>query len=99
MTTSRPEFLDDGPIKPVRIWGRTGRRPILAAGNSNGDIEMLEYAHAAEPLVPSLCLLVQHDDADREFDYVAGAEQALDEAAANGWTVVSVRKDWAAVFG
>ena len=41
-TTSRPEFLDDGPIKPVRIWGRTGRRPIVAAGNSNGDIQMLQ---------------------------------------------------------
>ena len=45
LTTSRPEFFDDGPIKPVRIWGRTGRRPILAAGNSNGDIQMLQYTH------------------------------------------------------
>jgi phosphoglycolate phosphatase-like HAD superfamily hydrolase len=95
LTTSRPEFLDDGPIKPVRIWGRTGRRPILAVGNSNGDIEMLQYAHAA---APSLCLLVRHDDADREFDYVAGAEKALDEAKARGWTVVSIRNDWATVF-
>jgi hypothetical protein len=42
LTTSRPEFFDDGPVKPVRIWGRTGRRPILAAGNPNGDIQMLE---------------------------------------------------------
>ena len=42
-TTAQPEFLDDGPMKPVRLWGRIGRRPILAAGNSNGDIEMLEY--------------------------------------------------------
>jgi phosphoglycolate phosphatase-like HAD superfamily hydrolase len=96
LTTSRPEFLDDGPIKPVRIWGRTGRRPILAAGNSNGDIQMLQYTQAAEP---SLCMLVLHDDADREFDYVAGAEKALDEAKAKGWTVVSVRDDWATVFG
>jgi phosphoglycolate phosphatase-like HAD superfamily hydrolase len=99
MTTSRPEFLDDGPIKPVRIWGRTGRRPILAAGNSNGDIQMLQYTQASEPPRPSLCMLVRHDDADREFDYVAGAEKALDEAAAKGWTVVSVRNDWATVFG
>jgi len=95
LTTSRPEFLDDGPVKPVRIWGRTGRRPILAAGNSNGDIEMLKYAHAA---APSLCLLVRHDDADREFDYVAGAEKVFDEADAQGWTVVSIRDDWATVF-
>jgi hypothetical protein len=96
LTTSRPEFLDDGPIKPVRIWGRTGRRPILAAGNSNGDIEMLQYAQSGKP---SLCLLLLHDDADREFDYVAGAEKALDEATANGWTVVSIRNCWTTVFG
>jgi len=96
LTTSRPEFLDDGPIKPVRIWGRTGRRPILAAGNSNGDIPMLEYAQAVGP---SLCMLVLHDDADREFDYVAGAEKALGEAKAQDWTVVSSRDDWATVFG
>jgi len=43
---AQPEFLDDGPVKPARIWGRIGRRPILAAGNSNGDIQMLEYADA-----------------------------------------------------
>jgi phosphoglycolate phosphatase-like HAD superfamily hydrolase len=97
LTTSRPEFLDDGPIKPVRIWGRTGRRPIVAAGNSNGDIQMLQYTHAAGRA--SLCLLVLHDDADREFAYVAGAEKALDEARAKGWTVVSVRDDWTTVFG
>jgi phosphoglycolate phosphatase-like HAD superfamily hydrolase len=96
LTTSRPEFLDDGPIKPVRIWGRTGRRPILAAGNSNGDIHMLQYAHAGSP---SLCLLLLHDDADREFDYVAGAEKSLEEADANGWTVVSIRNSWTTVFG
>ena len=88
--------LDDGPVKPVRIWGRTGRRPILAVGNSNGDIEMLQYTQAG---TPSLCVLVRHDDAEREFDYAAGAERALDEAQANGWTVVSIRNDWAAVFG
>jgi phosphoglycolate phosphatase-like HAD superfamily hydrolase len=96
LTTSRPEFLDDGPIKPVRIWGRMGRRPILAAGNSNGDIHMLQYIHAGSP---SLCLLLLHDDADREFDYVAGAEKSLEEADVNGWTVVSIRNSWTTVFG
>ncbi|HEY7052772.1 MAG TPA: HAD family hydrolase, partial [Mycobacterium sp.] len=79
-TTAQPEFLDDGPIKPVRIWGRTGRRPIFAAGNSNGDIQMLEYTRG-------LRLLIRHDDAQREFDYVAGAEQALHDAEKQGWTV------------
>jgi phosphoglycolate phosphatase-like HAD superfamily hydrolase len=96
-TTATPEFMDDGPVKPVRIWGRTGRRPILAAGNSNGDVQMLE--HTAAGSGPSLCLVVRHDDADREFAYTAGAERALDEAAANGWTVVSMRDEWVTVFG
>jgi phosphoglycolate phosphatase-like HAD superfamily hydrolase len=96
LTTSRPEFLNDGPVKPVRIWGRTGRRPILAAGNSNGDIQMLQYAQSAKP---SLCLLLLHDDAEREFDYVAGAEKSLEEAKANGWTVVGIRDSWTTVFG
>jgi phosphoglycolate phosphatase-like HAD superfamily hydrolase len=96
ITTAQPEFLDDGPIKPVRIWARTGRRPILAAGNSNGDIQMLEYTQAGT--APSLQILVRHDDAEREFDYVAGAEKALDEAEAKGWTVASIRDDWSEVF-
>ena len=62
------DYLDDGPEKPVRIWTRTGRRPVLAAGNSNGDIEMLEFTQ--HPDKPTLRLLVLHDDAEREFDYV-----------------------------
>ena len=50
-TTAEPEFLDDGPIKPVRLWNRIGRRPIFAAGNSNGDIEMLEFTGASSHAV------------------------------------------------
>jgi phosphoserine phosphatase len=96
-TTSTPEFLDDGPVKPVRIWGRTGRRPILAAGNSNGDIQMLQ--HAAAGPGPSLCMLVLHDDDEREFAYTAGAEKSLEQASTDGWTVVSMRNDWTTVFG
>ena len=90
------DYLDDGPEKPVHIWTRTGRRPVLAAGNSNGDIEMLDFAE--HPDKPSLRLLVLHDDAEREFDYVAGAERALDHAASSGWKVVSIKNDWAEVF-
>jgi phosphoserine phosphatase len=90
------DVFDDGPIKPVRIWSRIGRRPILAAGNSNGDIPMLRYAGGKGR--PALRLLVLHDDAEREFDYTAGAEKSLEQAAAHGWTVVSVRNDWETVF-
>jgi phosphoserine phosphatase len=94
--TPKPEYLDDGPEKPVRIWSRTGRRPILAAGNTNGDVPMLEFAERSDK--PSLSLLINHDDADREFAYTAGAERALDRAGTDGWTVVSVENDWVTVF-
>jgi len=90
------DVLDDGPEKPVRIWNRVGRRPLLAAGNSNGDVPMLAFAE--QPDRPSLRLLVLHDDPDREFDYVVGAEQALQLAGSNGWTVVSIKDDWTTVF-
>lgn len=96
LTTSRPEFLNDGPVKPVRIWERVGRRPILVAGNSNGDIEMLDYACAGDR--PALALLVHHDDGEREFAYDTGAEKALQRAEAQQWTVTSMREDWSAVF-
>ena len=96
LTTAQPEFLNDGPVKPVRIWGRVGRRPILAVGNSNGDIEMLQYAAAGPG--PSLAMLVCHDDVDREFAYTAGAEKALDHAETFGWTQASMRDDWRTVF-
>ncbi|MET0997926.1 MAG: HAD family hydrolase [Marmoricola sp.] len=90
------DYLDDGPEKPVHIWTRTGRRPVLAAGNSNGDIEMLDFTQ--HPDKPTLRLLVLHDDSEREFDYVSGSERALELATSNGWTVVSVKHDWATVF-
>lgn len=90
------DVVDDGPEKPIRIWNRTGRRPLMAAGNSNGDIPMLKFSE--QPNRPALRLLVLHDDPDREFDYVAGAEEALKLARDNNWTVVSVKDDWTTVF-
>jgi hypothetical protein len=90
------DYLDDGPQKPIRIWSRVGRRPLLAAGNSNGDGAMLDFTRHADK--PFLRLLVLHDDAEREFSYTAGAEKALDQAARDDWTVVSMRNDWATVF-
>ena len=87
-------FFDDGPEKPVRIWTRIGRRPILAVGNSNGDVPMLQYVQKS-PL--SLSLLIHHDDDTGRGDdpYDKGAEVAL---ATAGLTIVSVKDDWATVF-
>jgi hypothetical protein len=90
------EFFDDGPEKPVRIWSRLGRRPVLVGGNSNGDIQMMRFANIAER--KSLRLLVHHDDAEREFAYDDGAEEALKRAAERGWTVISMKDDWSAIF-
>jgi phosphoserine phosphatase len=97
MYKSTIEFFDDGPEKPVRIWSRIGRRPLVAVGNSNGDLPMMRFARASgrEPLR----ILVRHDDADREFAYDEGAEDVLSWAADHDdWTVVSVRDDWTSVF-
>ncbi|MET7772651.1 HAD family hydrolase [Nocardia sp. NPDC005366] len=90
------DVLDDGPDKPVRIWSRIGRRPLLAVGNTNGDIPMLRFTERGDR--PTLRMLVLHDDPAREFDYVNGAERALESAATEGWTVISIRDDWATVF-
>jgi phosphoserine phosphatase len=90
------DFFDDGPEKPIRIWSRIGRRPILSFGNSNGDVPMLAFSGTST--TPSLRLLLLHDDADREFDYTAGAEQALEAASRENWTVVSMKNDWNTVF-
>jgi phosphoserine phosphatase len=90
------DFFDDGPEKPIRIWSRIGRRPILAFGNSNGDVPMLAYSGAES--LPALRLLLLHDHSNREFDYTAGAEQARDIAAQQNWTVVSIKNDWNTVF-
>jgi hypothetical protein len=96
LTQPQLDVLDDGAEKPPRIWSRIGKRPILAAGNSNGDIAMLQFAN--KPPRPALRLLLLHDDPVREFDYVEGAERSLELAKRYGWTVVSIRNDWKTVF-
>jgi len=96
MRKPEADVLDDGPQKPIRIWSRVGRRPLLAAGNSNGDIPMLDFTQHADK--PTLRLLVLHDDAEREFDYTSGAEASLERAQAESWTVVSIKNDWSIVF-
>jgi phosphoserine phosphatase len=89
-TRALTQPLDDGPGKPVHIYDRLGLPPVLAAGNADGDIQMLELARFG--------ILLHHDDAEREYAYDAGAEKALEAAAAAGWVVVSMRRDFATVF-
>ena len=95
--TAAADYLDDGPEKPVRIWSRTGRRPVLAGGNSNGDIEMLDWTRH-----PSHAHAAAARAARRRRARVRlrrrGREQALELADRNGWTVVSVKDDWSTVF-
>jgi hypothetical protein len=89
-------IIDDGPEKAVQIWSHVGARPVIAGGNSNGDAEMLAFV---DPSVASaLRMLVRHDDADREFAYVTGAERAFETASQRGWLVVSMKDDWNQVF-
>jgi phosphoserine phosphatase len=91
--SSKLDAFDDGPEKPLRIWARTGRRPAIAVGNSNGDLEMLQFAGGESK--PALRLVVRHDDAEREVDDAGGADRVLDA----GFTEISMREDWETVFG
>ena len=84
------DVVDDGPGKPIQIWNNIGRRPILAAGNSNGDLQMLTFAGGTT--LPALRLLVAHDDDEREFDYQAGADKIVEAVQANGWTSISIKE-------
>jgi phosphoglycolate phosphatase-like HAD superfamily hydrolase len=88
--------IDDGPGKPLHIHRSIGRRPIMAAGNSDGDIHMLKYAVGHKGL--TLGLLVHHDDAEREYAYDAGSEKALQLLPKEGWIEVSMKNDWKTVF-
>ena len=74
----------------MHTWARTGRRPLIAGGNADGDIEMLSQAH--------LAILVDHDDLKREFAYATGSEKALELAKLLRWTVASMARDFLTVF-
>ena len=100
--TRLPElnFMDDNVGKPVGINMHIGRRPIAAFGNSDGDLQMLQWTAASNG--PGFALLVHHTDPVREFAYDASSmgklDVALTEAATKGWTVVDMKNDWNRVF-
>ena len=101
--TRLPElnFIDDGPGKPVGINEHIGRRPILAFGNSDGDLQMLQWTAAGTGA--RFMGIVHHTDAVREWAYdrnssIGKLDKALDEATARGWTVVDMRQDWKVIF-
>jgi len=89
-------LFNDEAGKPANIQLHVGRRPILAFGNSDGDVEMLEFA--AGSAHPSLSLVLRHDDAEREYAYDDRTEEVRARARRRGWTVVSMRDDFATVF-
>jgi hypothetical protein len=96
------DFIDDKAGKPVGIHKFIGRRPIAAFGNSDGDLQMLQWT-AAGPGA-RFCLIVHHTDAEREWAYdrqssIGRLDKALDEAKQRGWTVLDMKRDWKRVFG
>jgi phosphoglycolate phosphatase-like HAD superfamily hydrolase len=94
-------FIDDGPGKPVGINQHIGRRPIFAFGNSDGDLQMLQWTAAGGGV--RFMGLVHHTDAAREWAYdrqssIGKLDKALDEAVAKGWTIVDMKQDWRVIF-
>jgi phosphoserine phosphatase len=92
---------DDKEGKPVGIQRHIGRRPIAAFGNSDGDLQMLQWTAAGSG--PRFCLYVHHTDAIREYAYdrqskIGTLDKGLDEANARGWTVVSMKDDWKQIY-
>ncbi len=94
-------LMNDKEGKPVGIQTQIGHRPLAAFGNSDGDLQMLQWTAAGPG--PRFCLIVHHTDADREWAYdrtspMGKLDKAWDEATDKGWTVVSMKDDWAAIF-
>jgi phosphoglycolate phosphatase-like HAD superfamily hydrolase len=94
-------FMDDKEGKPVGIQRQIGRRPIAAFGNSDGDLQMLQWTCLADGA--RFCLYVHHTDAEREWAYdrdshIGKLDKGLDEAKTRGWTVVDMKNDWKKIF-
>jgi hypothetical protein len=101
LKTPKIEFVDDGPGKPVGINRFIGRRPIFAFGNSDGDLQMLQWTAAGGGA--RFMGLVHHTDAEREYAYdrkskIGKLDKALDEATVRGWAVIDMKKDWKTIF-
>jgi phosphoglycolate phosphatase-like HAD superfamily hydrolase len=95
------DFIDDKSGKPVGIHRFIGRRPVMAFGNSDGDLEMLQWTTGGKG--PRFGLIVHHTDAEREYAYdrdsdVGRLDKALDAAPKNGWVVVDMKKEWKVIF-
>jgi len=94
-------FIDDKAGKPVGIYQHIGRRPILAFGNSDADMQMIQYTKGGDGA--RLGLFVHHTDADREYAYdrkspVGKLDKVLDMASEQGWIIVDMKRDWSVVF-
>lgn len=101
MKLAKVEFIDDGPGKPTGINRFIGRRPIFAFGNSDGDLQMLQWTAAGGGA--RFMGVVHHTDAEREYAYdrqshIGKLDKALDEAKTRGWTVVDMKGDWKRIF-
>jgi haloacid dehalogenase-like hydrolase len=95
------DLLNDSNEKPAAIQKHIGRRPIAAFGNSDGDLQMLQWTTAGSGL--RFALLIHHNDEVREWAYdrnpsIGQLDKALDEAEAKGWTVVDMKNDWRRIF-
>lgn len=94
-------FIDDKEGKPVGINQHIGRRPIAAFGNSDGDLQMLQWTTAGQG--PRFALYVHHTDSEREWAYdressIGRLDRGLDEAREKGWTVVDMAQDWKIIY-
>ncbi|WP_163322623.1 HAD family hydrolase [Draconibacterium mangrovi] len=94
--TAQLNSNNDKAVKPTNIELHIGRKPIFAAGNSDGDYQMLEYTLSGNG--PSMAILVHHDDEVREYSYMHGTENAVKDAAVKGWHVVSMKDDFKEIF-
>lgn len=94
--TGTIQSANDKHVKPCNIELHIGRKPIFAAGNSDGDYEMMEYTLSGNG--PSMAILVNHDDAEREYSYMHGTEKAVADANSKGWHIVSMKNDFKQIF-